>query len=179
MSQRFQPFFQIRKELNPFSFNTTQRIQPFSLNMTQRLEPFFLFAAKNWNFFLFASNNWAFFFKNFIDSKNWTSLPYELLFSWLELNSFFFLINTTQRVEFFTKNDSKCWTPFWIWLKELNLFCIGLKELNFFSTIWLKELSQSNIEKFFFENNPIPKNDSKNWTLFCLFQQWLKELNSL
>ena len=50
MSQRFQPFFQIRKELHPFSFNTTQRIEPFSLNMTQRNEHLFLiYDAKNWN----------------------------------------------------------------------------------------------------------------------------------
>ena len=46
----FNPFFQIRKELHPFSFNTTQRIELFSLNMTQRNEHLFLsYDAKNWN----------------------------------------------------------------------------------------------------------------------------------
>ena len=87
-------------------------------------------------------------------------------FTWLELNSF--LINTTQRVEFFTKNDSKCWTPFWIWLKELNFFCTGLKELNFFQYVsknwafFFKIWVQNWI--FFLKKNTIPKNDSKNWT---------------
>ena len=203
MSQRFQPFFQIRKELHPFSFNTTQRIEPFSLNMTQRNEHLFLSCdSKNWNIwsrnmtqriepcvkkkktdsknvtlfkglielnlFLWTSSqydskSWSLFFKMtrriepFLFSNMTQRIDFFKMLKELNLSSIWitflhdsnwtlFLINTTQRVEFFTKNDSKCWTPFWIWLKELNLFCIGLKELNFF------------FQPF----------DSKNWAFFYM-----------
>ena len=147
--------------------------------MTQRVEVFFSIWREELNLSCFPIWLKELIFK-MLKELNLSSIWFTYFFTWLGLNSF--LINTTQRVEFFTKNDSKCWTPFWIWLKELNFFCIGLKELNFFQyvsknwaffKIWVQKW------KFFWKNNPIPKNDSKNWTPFCLFQQWLKELNSL
>ena len=165
----------------------------------------FQYDAKNWTFLVFQydSRNWTF----SKCSRNWTSLPYELLFYMTRIELFFDelwvsclmmrlrvmhfrpIVSSPKRAEFFTKNDSKCWTPFWIWLKELNFFCTGLKELNFFSTIWLKELSPFFLSpklNFFFKNT-IPKNDSKNWTFskhdsqsrIPLKRKRLKELNPL
>ena len=118
--------------------------------MTQRIEPFFLTWLKDltffsdsqtWTFFFlmwleeldfFFGLKVHFFFKKkkvtqrielFFSqnvSKNWTSLSYELFFSWLkELNSFFFQYDSKN---WFLFNDAKSWTPFWICPKELNLF---------------------------------------------------------
>ena len=144
-------------------FNMTRRIEPFLFsNMTQRIELFF---------------------QNAQGIEPLFRMNY--FFTWLELNSS--LINTTQRVEFFTKNDSKCWTPFWIWLKELNLFCTGLKELNFFQPFDSKNgaLFCMSPKLNFFLKNTIPKNDSKNWTFskhdsqnrIPLKRKRLKEMN--
>ena len=71
-------------------FKMTQRVEPFVfLKMSQRIELFFFFSKC---------------------SKNWTSLSFELFFTWLnELN---FFLNLTRRVEPF----------FLIWLKELDFF---------------------------------------------------------
>ena len=122
----------------------------------KELKSFFQYDAKNWTFCF------PIWLKELIFSKcsrNWTSLPYELLFymtrielffdqydsksrifhkKWLKvLNTF---LNLTERVE-----------PFLHWTQRIELFFCMCP--NFFSKIFLK-------------NNPIPKNDSKNWTPF-------------
>ena len=135
-------FFPWLKEFNLFFFFwiwldffwkyfLTQRIEPFS-NMTQRIE-----------------------------LLSWLRIE---LFLWLkELSSFFqndskILLNTTQRIELFFEYDSKYWTSFSIWLKELNLLLANdsktwtlfykcLKELNLSwkRKRWLEELICSKI----------------------------------
>ena len=114
--------------------------------LTQRLETYDFqnLISKNWTFFFWWLADLKFFFFKNYDAKN-------------------FLKNMTQRIE-----------PFFLWLKELNLFfLICRKELSFFFLnfdsknwnlflwIWLKELN------FFFWY------DSKKWNL----KIWLKELN--
>ena len=166
----------------------------------------FQYDAKNWTFLVFQydSRNWTF----SKCSRNWTSLPYELLFYMTRIELFFDelwvsclmmrlrvmhfrpIVSSPKRAEFFTKNDSKCWTPFWIWLKELNfflhwtkrieLFSICLKELSLF--LWVQELNFFQMQKW-----PSQKNDSKNWTFskhdsqnrIPLKRKRLKELNPL
>ena len=108
----------------------------------KELKSFFQYDAKNWTFLVFQYDpkNWTFFkmlkelnlssiWITFLHDSNWT------LFWSIRL----------KELNFFSNNDSKRWTPFGIWLKELNLFCIGLKELNFFQPYY-----------------------SKNWALFCM-----------
>ena len=122
----------------------THRIEPFYeplLNMTQRVEVFFSIWREELNLSCFPI--WLKelnFFQNAQGIEPLFHMNY--FFTWLELNSF--LINTTQRVEFFSKMtqsvehllefDWKCWN-----------FCIGLKELNFFQPYY-----------------------SKNWAFFCM-----------
>ena len=167
MTQRIELFIKDTK-------NWTSLYEPL-LNMTQRVEVFFQDDAKNWTFLVFQydSKNWTFFFKNVQGIEPLFYMNY--FFTWLELNSL--LINTTQRVEFFTKNDSKCWTPFWIWLKELNLFCIGLKELNFFFNHMTQRIEPCFVwvQNWIFSKKKI---HPKKWLKeLNLFETWLTELN--
>ena len=99
----------------------------------------------------------------------------------------------TQKIDIFFEYDSKNWTFFSIWHKEIELFCwMRLKELNLFS-MWFKEFFltkmtlsilpflkyDSRIELF------LKNYDSQNWTLPInmthrmepFFSIWLKELN--
>ena len=78
--------------------------------MTQRLEVFFFqYDAKNWTFLVFQydSKNWTFF--KMLKELNLSSIWITFLH---DSNWTLFLINTTQRVEFFHKK----------WLKALNTF---------------------------------------------------------
>ena len=146
----------------------TQRVEVFFFNMTRRIEPF-LFSNMTQRidfqnaqgieplfhmiYLLFYMTRIELFFDQY-DSKSRIFHK-----KWLKvLNTFF---NLTERVELFLH-----------WTQRIELFSICLKELSLF-------LNMSPKVKIFLKNNPIPKNDSKNWTPFCLFQQWLKELNSL
>ena len=85
------------KELN--SFEMTHRVQPLFMNLfsiwLKELKSFLQYDSKSSTFLVFQhdSKNWTFFFLQF-DSKN-------CVFFWY---------------------DSKGWTLFWRWLKELNLF---------------------------------------------------------
>ena len=134
MTHRIEPFFwtfsRWLKELKSF-FNMTQRIEPFVfLKMSQRIELFFKKKT----------------------SKNWTSVSFELLFSWLnELNFFYiwleelslfkydlkswiffeyhsknwtFFLPRLERIEPFSffEYDSKTWTFVWVWFTEVSLF---------------------------------------------------------
>ena len=126
------------------------------------IDPVWKNDSKNWTFFVS-------FFSN--DSKDWT------LCKWLIQLSLFYepLLN-------------KSWTFVFIWLKELNLLSILLKDFEYFSKIWtlfeydwtieifgwkiVKKLNSfqrimtQRIELFFWF-------DSKKWNL----KKWLKELN--
>ena len=109
-----------------FFFNTTHRIVFFFLNVTffVTLNLFFEFDSKNWSspirlrgitFFSDMSQRIApLFHMNYfyMTQRTWLFFQYE---------SNIFL------------NESKSWTPFWIWLKELTPFSlIWRKELNLF-----------------------------------------------
>ena len=149
----------------------------------KELKSFFQYDAKNWTFLVFQydSKNWTFFFKNVQGIEPLFHMNY--FFTWLELNSF--SINTTQREEFFTKNDSKCWTLlfnmsqrifFWLTQKKIEpcvkrkvsksglfFFWFWSKELFLFST-WLEELNLFSI--CLNELNLFLEYDPQNWTFF-------------
>ena len=181
MSQRFQPFFQIRKELHPFSFNTTQRIEPFSLNMTQRNEHLFLSCdSKNWNIW---SRNMTQRIepcvKKKTDSKNVT-----LFKGLIELN--LFLWTSSQY-------DSKSWSLFFNMTRRIEPFLFsnmtqGIEPILFssmtqrielfFHMNWLFYMTRSELffwSIWFEELNFFTTNDSKESNL-PLFGVWLKEL---
>ena len=134
----------------------------------------------------------------FYDSKNWTFFENIIFKNWT-----FFFLSTTHITDLF-ENTIHIIEPFlnmtqpffWIWLKELNLSGMRLKELSFFFRMWLTELSlfyvTHRIEPFFmtqriepvFKNttqrlNPFVQYDSENWTLFFFKKKKknLKELN--
>ena len=171
--------------------NVIQRIESFLLNVTQRIESLL---------------------KNMKNSLIWSKERIEIL--WYDTKDWIFLIwltepntfNITQRIELFSPIDSKKWTFFSNWLKEVNffiwqnrtqrfdffwydsknrtLFWIRLKELNTFLT-WLKELNfflqvTQRSELLIWQNMTQRFDffwyDSKNRTLFWM---WLKELNPL
>ena len=130
-------------------FYMTQRIEPYWI-ITQRIEPFIFFHdSKNWTFFI----TWIFFFMTqriepfFLKRLN-------------ELNIFCDPKNCTQRI------------LFWMWSKELNLFCwMWPKELNHCWITWRIDL----FYKYDWELNPF-------WTFSYdrrneHFLKWLKELN--
>ena len=156
--------------------------------MTQRVGVFFSIWREELNLSCFPMWLKELFFSKC--SRNWTSLPYELLFDILELNSFFFdqydsksrissqkmtqsvepFRNMTHRIEFFwNEKDSQNWTLLFTHRSE-----------PFFST-WLTVLNPSfqHVSKNFFFDWL-----KKNWTLcqkkslkewnFFLF--WSKEL---
>ena len=121
-----------------------ERIEP-SFFMTQRIEPIF----------------WRDSIEHFSDPKNWTFFlntthRIELFFGmWLkELNRIFKKL--TQRIDHSSLGDSKNWTLFTKWLKELNLlFQYDSKNWTFFSQMTRRlELSFTNMSdriKLFFE----------------------------
>ena len=129
------------------------------------------------------------------DSKDWIFLI------WLtEPNTFF---NITQRIELFSPIDSKKWTFFSNWLKEVNFYLTKYDPKVWFFLIWLKEPNTflnttQRIAHFFNMTQRIElfsSSDSKKWTFFWqnmtqrfdffwydsknrkLFWMWLKELN--
>ena len=129
------------------------------------------------------------------DTKDWIFLI------WLtEPNTFF---NITQRIELFSPTDSKKWTFFSNWLKEVNfLFDKRWPKGLIFFLIWLKEPNTflnttQRIEHFFNmtqrielfskwleEVNFIWQNMTQRFDFFCYdsknrthFWMWLKELN--
>ena len=171
MTQSIEPSFSIwLKELNPFFEHDSQKLFwiitqriVFSKNMThktQRIEPSFHKWLEDLTFlFQICLIEVIFFFWKKDDSKNWFSENInqiiQTLFWWLKEMSFFFFWKTWLiEIELFL-HDSKNWTLFWIWLKELKIFMIfWLKELNLF-WIWLEKVN-------FFEE----KHDPQNWTIF-------------
>ena len=111
--------------------------------MTQRVEVFFSIWREELNLSCFPI--WLKelnFFQNAQGIEPLSHMNYFL--TWLELNSF--LINTTQRVEFFHKK----------WLKALNTF-LNLTERVEPFLHWTQR-----IELFF------QQYDSKNWAFFCM-----------
>ena len=168
MSQRIQPFFQIRrKELHPFSLNTTQRIEPFFFKMTQRIWPFSL---KNY------AKNRTILSRNMTqrsepcvkkkDSKNGT-----LYMGLIELN--LFLWTSSQY-------DSKSWSLFSVWCEELNLSCfpIWLKELNLFffqNAQGIEPLFHMNYFFTWLELNSFLINTTQR---IFFHEKWLKVLNT-
>ena len=206
MTQRIEPFF---------SLNVTQRIEPFFLwmwrqelelflNMTQRIEPFsylkqrneLLFLWYEWLqelFFQTKNTQWIELFEIWLKELNiWTMCQKEdsesgtllkFFLKWLiELNLFFF--------EPF-QDDSKSWSLFSIWLKELNplFFSKRLKELNifFFSKNAQRIEPLFHLNYFFTWLNELNffQFDSKSWVFsnmtqrvgFFFFWIWLKNLN--
>ena len=111
----------------------------------------------------------------------------------------FFLLDATNWT--FCLFAAKNWAFFWKLLKELNLFCMTLRnelfqiwltELNFFSNmtqrIYLKNIFLKDLNPFLFDSKNWPfsnmtqriepfffEYDAKNWTL--LLRIWRKELN--
>ena len=170
MTQRIEPFF-LRDSMNWIFF---RRIVPLLLNETRRIESS-LKNVKNWPFFTYMTENSTFLWIFFTwleelnifwyDSKNWTFLNVtqrsEIFYrkcprmDFLECDSKNWnFLNMTQRFEI----DSKHWTSFSIWLKELNLLLANdsktwtlffkcLKELNLSwkRKRWLEELICSKI----------------------------------
>ena len=153
MIQRIEPFFS--KGSKKFTYHDSKNWTFFTwlkelnlfLNMTQRIEPCFKRWLKELNFKKLIQRINFFFWRN--DWKNWT-----------------FLINTTlkirlKKLNFFSiwlkdfENDSKNRTHFWMQLRKLNSFVEKhSKKWNF-----LKKKKKT-------KNQPILKNDSKNWTFF-------------
>ena len=144
---------------------------------------------KELNLFLNDSKNWTLLKK--YDSKNSTFFVTWLkefnffmtqrieLFFWKyylqELNFFLstthitdLFVNTTHIIEPFLNMTQPF---FWIWLKELNLSGMRLKELSFFFRMWLTELSlfyvTHRIEPFLWlkELNLFSKIRLRDWTL--------------
>ena len=160
------------KELNPFPLQK----KTDSKNLT-----FFQCDSKNWTFLSITQRiepssfkNWTPFFLNMTQRTQ----PKELDAFWIWLNGLNFF-NLIQRIEL----DSKNWTFFSTWLKELDLFLHDLKNWTLFF-----DYDSKNWTSFF-------DYDSKNWTfsgmwlkesifLKCdkevnLLFTWLKELNFL
>ena len=150
----------------------TQGIEPFS-NMTQRVDPFFFFKISRKRIKHFScdlTQRTEFFFSIWLWELN-------LFFSiWVySLNPILIL---TLRIELF-----QYLKIFSIEFTDLHPFQSGLKELNWISKIWLKELNLFwNLTQWI---EPSAQKDSKNWTqkdyltpttkLFL----WLEELNVL
>ena len=152
----------------------------------------FQYDAKNWTFLVFQydSKNWTF----SKCSRNWTSLPYELLFLHDSNWTLFWWIVSQLSHDAFTCHalpsncvESKKSRIFHKkWLKVLNtflnlterveLFLHWTQRIELFSTIWLKELSpfffESKIE-FFFSKIP----SQKMLKELNLFETWLTESN--
>ena len=174
----------------------------------KELKSFFQYDAKNWTFLVFQ-----------YDSKNWTffKMLMELNLSsiWITfLHDSQWTLSWSIRVKewnFFTKKRLKVlnlfetWTPFWIWLKELNFFLHWTQRIELFFNnmtqriepfcVWVQNWMISKkihpkkmyerIEPFrnmthrieFFWN----EKDSQNWTLLFtdrsepFFSTWLKE----
>ena len=182
------------KELIHSFFSEWLKDLNFFWNMTQWIELFFSIRLKELN--LFCHSKELNLLLLFHDAKNWTHFSETQLNTFLipriehsfwtrltELNSFWMWLrqlnrifkNLTQRIESSSLVDSKNWTLFTKWLKELNLFedyltprCFNflwLGRWNFFS-IWIKEL------RLFFSSIslkndwPFFVHDSQNWTFF-------------
>ena len=174
-----------RKELNPF-LNMTQWIELF-LNMTRKNWTSFWVWFKELNLFLSMTQKYRtfFFFIRLNDSnpfywmwlKNWN-------FGWKNSQKIqnCFLHDWKNRTRFF-QYDSKNWT-FSIWLKDLilfsvtpriELFWLGLTELDPFSWIWLRELK---ISWFFFMSPRIELFSKMTQRIEPFFLWiWRKELN--
>ena len=145
MTQRIEPLFLWiwRKELNPCFFEYDAKNWTLvSLNMTQRrierkeLNLFLwiwreelnllLMRRKELNLFLICLKELSLFSK--YDSKNWTSLSYELFLHDSKNLTLFFKKNMIQRIESLSEYDSKNRTLFFIRLNESNpFFWMGLK----------------------------------------------------
>ena len=196
MTQRIEPFFNMTQRIEP-SFEDVSMDWTFFLRLNDlilfffkkkkkwpsRIQPFWKIWLKELNFFvLFKELN--LFFENY--SQNYIFFSIWLTEMWLNWTFFF---NMTQRIEplFFLNMTPEIEPFFSACLKEIELFTMWLKELNFF---WI--LTQR-IE-FFLEDDA--KNwtfyDPKNWTLFQMIQRtnflsyfskhwffwvWRKELN--
>ena len=164
--------------------NLTQRVEPFLMNMTQWIEPLFEYDSENWTSFLSMTQR-IWFFWNY--PKKWTNKKKRwknrTAFIMTQRIEFFFqkktqtneFLSMTHRMEHFFffiifQDDSKSWSLFSTWLKELNplFFSKCLKELNFsFFFKMLKELNLSFIWTTFLH-------DSMNWIFFSI---WLEELS--
>ena len=151
------------KELK-FFLNLTQWIEPSFFNMSRRIEPSFcVLYSKNWPFFWTWLTELNLFFTSLEDLN-----PF--LMWHRELNLLFW--STTQRIEPFSKHDSKNWT-----------FCFNVTQRIEFFLMWLKELISSNVTQrielfsnvYDSQNWTFSEYDSKNCTL--LFSIWVKELN--
>ena len=204
-------------------FNMTHRTEHLFLQMTHRTE-------KKW-FFYFDNIFFSKWPKELIFSKVtqrielifWKYNPQDWTFSliwpkerieilWYDTKDWIFLIwltepntffNITQRIELFSPTDSKKWTFFSNWLKEVNFFIWQEMTQRFdFFLIWLKEPNTflnttQRIEHFFNmtqrielfskwlkEVNFIWQNMTQRFDFFCYdsknrthFWMWLKELN--
>ena len=135
--------------------------------MTQRVEVFFQYDAKNWTFLVFQydSKNWTFFFFKMLKELN-------LSFIWITFlhdSNWTLFWSIRHKEYFFTKNDSKCWTPLNLTERVEPFFALDSKNWTFFQPY-----------------------DSKNWAFFCRsqklnfltkkkknphLQKWLKELS--
>ena len=171
--------------MNLFISDITQRFEPFS-KMTQRIEPsfawlkdlsllFFFFFLKKWPSRIEPSfSTWLkelnLLFQH--DWKNWTFFLHWLkeliLFKKYDLQELKLLKNMTQRIE-----------PLFLWLKDVNILSVWLKELNFFFSkkkIQLKELNlfwiwRKEFNPFFLTMTQriqpsFLEYDAKNWTSF-------------
>ena len=188
MTQRIEYFLKRwLKELNTFCKDDSKNWIFFE-KMTQRIEYFLKRWLKELNtFWKDDSKNWILFWK--YDSKNWTIFEkkkthknWNLLFIMTQRNWTHFF-SVTQRIFFILKmSDSKNKFDFFLKknIKELN-FSTWLEELNFFSSIWLKELIFDNDSKncFFNMTQRIEPflHDSTNWTFFRTV--WIKGVNLL
>ena len=166
-------FFSIwLEELNPLFRICLNEFEPFCRS-TQRIEPcFFQYDSKTWHLLKnMIFKNWTFWK---YESKDWT---FESVTQSTE-PSFSIWVNESNPL---FQYESKNWTLFLIWLKELNFFEYWLKELNFFecdAKTWTFFLDMTqrlilfllNFDKKIKELNLLFKSDSKNWI-------WLKGLN--
>ena len=140
LTQRIVCFLIWLKELNPFSLNMTQRIEPFvflnkkcSKNWTSFSFELLFTWLNELNFFQFDSKSWVFsnmtqrvglFFLN-MTQKLEPSFEHD---SWLRSELFWTLLResnpffkTTQRIEPFSKSDSKNW-PFLKMTQRIETF---------------------------------------------------------
>ena len=184
-TQRMKRFFRIRlNESNPF-LNTTQRIEP---SLTWLEKCFFFFEKKKWNFL---SMSQRIEFLSFLKKKK---NPQRIqLFSkirYKELNknaqrieplfhmNYFYM---TQRIEYESNiflNESKSWTPFWIWLKELTPFSLNMTQriepFFFFNITQRIEPLLSMIQRI----ESLSEYDSKKIELFFFLNttQWIEPI---
>ena len=142
-AQRIEPLFHFNyfvtwlNELN-FFLNLTRRVEFFPIWLERVGLFFFEYDSKTWTFVWVWLKEVSLFF--------WTWLKESTLFLKMTQRIEPFFLNVSQRMEPFFKCDSKNWTSFWIWFRELNLCQIYTTqsqriELSFFFSIRLNELN--------------------------------------